>query len=90
MSTAEVVTEAGTATRTAMSKIAGLAAQNPAARRQPEKKPAETEPCISLEERFQMISEVAYFKAKRRGFLAGDELADWLAAEAEVDALLME
>ena len=36
-----------------------------------------------------MISEAAYFRAEQRGFLVGDDLADWLAAEAEVDALLL-
>jgi hypothetical protein len=35
-----------------------------------------------------MISEAAYLRAERRGFSPGYELDDWLAAEAEVDALL--
>ncbi len=35
-----------------------------------------------------MIAEAAYFRAERRGFSAGHELADWLEAEAEVDATL--
>jgi hypothetical protein len=49
----------------------------------------ETAPCISPEERFQMISEAAYFRAEQRGFVAGDDLADWLAAESGIDALLL-
>ncbi|HLZ96738.1 MAG TPA: DUF2934 domain-containing protein [Steroidobacteraceae bacterium] len=32
-----------------------------------------------------MIAEAAYFRAEKRGFRAGHELEDWLAAEADVD-----
>ncbi|MCA1973690.1 MAG: DUF2934 domain-containing protein [Caenispirillum sp.] len=39
-------------------------------------------------ERQRLIAEAAYFKAERRGFAAGGELADWIEAEAEIDALL--
>ena len=35
-----------------------------------------------------MIAEGAYLRAERRGFAPGHEEEDWLAAEAEVDALL--
>jgi hypothetical protein len=36
-----------------------------------------------------MISVAAYFHAEHRGFAGGgDALADWLAAEAEIDAML--
>jgi hypothetical protein len=35
-----------------------------------------------------MIAEAAYFRAEKRGFVAGGEMDDWLAAEADVDALL--
>ena len=41
-------------------------------------------------ERYRMIAEAAYFRAERRGFVAGSELQDWLAAEIEVDELLGE
>jgi hypothetical protein len=37
-----------------------------------------------------MIAESAYLRAERRGFVPGHEEQDWLAAEAEVDALLRE
>jgi len=37
---------------------------------------------------YQMISEKAYYRAEQRGFTPGEELADWLAAEMEVRALL--
>ena len=32
----------------------------------------------------QLISEAAYYRAKRRGFAPGHELDDWIQAEAEV------
>ena len=37
-------------------------------------------------DRESQIAVAAYFKAERRGFTEGHELADWLAAEQEVDA----
>lgn len=43
---------------------------------------------VSPEERERLIAEAAYFKAERRGFAEGDTLGDWIAAEAEIDALL--
>ena len=39
-------------------------------------------------ERLIMIAEAAYYRAERRGFEPGDQLKDWLEAEAEVDAWL--
>jgi hypothetical protein len=38
--------------------------------------------------RHTMIAEAAYFLAERRGFAPGQELDDWLQAEAEVDVLV--
>jgi hypothetical protein len=43
---------------------------------------------ISEDVRRGMIAEGAYLRAERRGFAPGHEAEDWLAAEAEVDALL--
>ncbi|HKT71731.1 MAG TPA: DUF2934 domain-containing protein [Steroidobacteraceae bacterium] len=43
---------------------------------------------VSPDVRRAMIAESAYLRAERRGFAPGHEEADWLAAEAEVDALL--
>ncbi len=37
-------------------------------------------------ERFRLIQERAYFKAKRRGFIPGHEVEDWLEAEREFDS----
>jgi Protein of unknown function (DUF2934) len=38
--------------------------------------------------REKMIAVAAYFRAEHRGFNCGDPVEDWLAAEAEVDAML--
>jgi hypothetical protein len=38
--------------------------------------------------REEMIAVAAYFRAEHRGFNCGDPVDDWLAAEAEVDAML--
>jgi hypothetical protein len=40
---------------------------------------------VSSEERERMIREEAYLRAEQRGFAPGNEMADWLAAESEVD-----
>jgi len=37
--------------------------------------------------RHTMTAEAAYYRAERRGFEAGHELDDWLAAEAEIRSL---
>ncbi len=34
------------------------------------------------------VAVAAYFLAEHRGFTGGDPLADWLAATAEIDAML--
>lgn len=34
------------------------------------------------------VAEAAYLRAERRGFRDGDPVADWIAAEHEVDAML--
>jgi hypothetical protein len=39
-------------------------------------------------DRFALVQLAAYVRAERRGFAPGHELADWLAAEAEVAATL--
>jgi len=59
----------------------------------PESKAAEGQPEFPenigfLEERERMIAEAAYFRAERRGFAQGNELLDWLEAEAEIDSLI--
>ena len=34
--------------------------------------------------RVQLVAEVAYFRAEQRGFEPGNDIRDWLDAEAEV------
>jgi hypothetical protein len=43
---------------------------------------------IDETQRREMIATSAYLRAEQRGFDGGSELADWLAAEEEVDAWL--
>lgn len=38
--------------------------------------------------REQMIAEAAYYRAERRGFSPGNEMSDWLEAEADVEHVL--
>ncbi len=45
---------------------------------------------VTEEQRRRMIADAAYFRAQRRGFDGGDPVADWLEAEAEIEARLRE
>jgi hypothetical protein len=45
-------------------------------------------PEISDVARRDMIERVAYLRAEQRGFAPGEEVADWLAAEREVELFL--
>ena len=40
---------------------------------------------LSEADRQQMIATAAYYRAEKRGFDNGDEVQDWLEAEAELD-----
>lgn len=40
------------------------------------------------DEHHEQIAVAAYFHAEHRGFNGGDPVADWLAAEAEINAAL--
>jgi len=40
--------------------------------------------------RRQLVAAEAYFRAERRGFAAGNELDDWVAAESAVDSRLQQ
>jgi hypothetical protein len=44
---------------------------------------------LAAEDRHRMISTAAYFRAQQRGFSGGDQVADWLSGEAEIDAMSM-
>jgi len=64
------------------------------AKRTPRKRAAATaEPTypkfVDPTQRAALIARAAYFRAQSRGFEPGHEQADWLAAEAEVDAELL-
>ncbi len=52
-------------------------------RQQSARKPDTAHPA----ERHSLIATAAYYRAQQRAFNGGDELSDWLAAEAEIDAL---
>jgi Protein of unknown function (DUF2934) len=56
--------------------------------RGPHDLPAHVPPSHAHPDREAMIREAAYRLAERRGFAAGGEIEDWLAAEAEVDQRL--
>lgn len=43
---------------------------------------------IDPDVRRELIAAEAYFRAERRGFTAGNELEDWVAAEMAVDSRL--
>ncbi len=58
----------------------------PRVRKKVVKAPAQVS--VSEDVRRGMIAQAAYLRAERRGFAPGGEHEDWLAAEAEVDALL--
>ena len=45
---------------------------------------------IDPDVRRQLVAAEAYFRAERRGFAAGNELDDWVAAEAAVDSRLQQ
>ncbi len=40
---------------------------------------------VTASERRQLVERAAYLRAAARGFEPGHEVADWLAAEAEID-----
>lgn len=54
----------------------------------PRKSPTRTKAAISASQRANYIEVAAYYIAARRDFAPGDAVADWLAAEGEIDALI--
>jgi hypothetical protein len=55
------------------------------------KKAAVAVPLVMTDDvRRQLVAAEAYFRAERRGFVAGNELEDWIAAEAVVDSQLQQ
>lgn len=61
-----------------------------AAKATPEAPPASAAvTSITKSDRQAMIATAAYYRAEKRHFMPGSELEDWIAAEAEIDTLLM-
>jgi len=50
--------------------------------------PAVQQPEISHQERYEMIANMAYFRAEQRGFEPGWEVHDWLESERIIDEQL--
>lgn len=79
------------ATRKTVSKSAAkpapARAAKPAASEPPQAaarpRPAQRTAAPTGAERYRWIAHAAYLKAERRGFVPGQEVEDWLAAEAE-------
>ena len=55
-------------------------------------KTSENEPDFICEEngadRNEMIATAAYYRSEKQGFNSGDEIRDWIEAEAEIDSRL--
>mgnify|MGYP001572689841 CR=1 FL=1 len=90
---ASVAKTAASATAAAKKPVAAKAAapkkavaRKPAAPKKPAAKRA-AKSIVTPEQRYCMVAEAAYFHAERHGFL-GDPVQDWIAAEAEIAALL--
>lgn len=45
----------------------------------------EDDPAPGADDRLEKIAVAAYYKAEARGFMPGQEMDDWLEAEAEID-----
>jgi hypothetical protein len=53
-------------------------------------KPTAKKKSVAPEQRHSYIEVAAYYIAERRGFVGGNEIDDWAAAEAEIDRLLVD
>lgn len=90
MATTEAIVRPGVAART------GADVREPVVRREARRvetlavEPLMDSRACSGEDRYRMIAEAAYYRAESRGFAAGGDLDDWLAAEIEVDEILAE
>ena len=66
------------------SKARGFRSQQHAGKADHAGSPAAASDCP----REQMIAEAAYYRAEQRGFAPGNEMSDWLQAEADVEGCL--
>jgi hypothetical protein len=46
-------------------------------------------PLIPASLRLDMIRDAAYFRAEARGFAPGKQIEDWIAAEQDIDELIL-
>ena len=65
-----------------------MAISNLDSKRKASKTASQAPRTISAEERYRMIAEAAYYRAEQRGFQNEGPVADWLAAEKEIDKRL--
>ncbi|HQT26307.1 MAG TPA: DUF2934 domain-containing protein [Burkholderiales bacterium] len=80
-----------TAAKTETAAKSATAAKSTAAAEAPKRtvSRAKKDPQISPELRHRMIADAAYYRAKKFGSSGtGEDLVHWLAAEAEIDAML--
>jgi hypothetical protein len=84
---APVVPAADVAPRVAVTVAPAPAAPTPAA---PTRATAPAPRTVSAAERLRMVAEAAYYRARQRGSAPGDPVRDWIEAEAEIDAQLLE
>ncbi|WP_144408201.1 DUF2934 domain-containing protein [Sulfuricella sp. T08] len=82
---------------TVKSKSEGKKAPSPlvpksaaAKKSQPGPSASEQKMPVTPEQRYQMITEAAYFHAEQRGFVGGDPVLDWLEAEAAIDCIIQQ
>ena len=88
-SAAKTAKGAATGKKPAATPKAGVPAKV-AATRKPRAAPSRRGTTVPEEQRRHYVEVAAYYIAERRGFAPGDPLADWAAAEAEIDRLLAE
>jgi len=50
----------------------------------------ETAAMVDPQTRQQMIEEAAFYIAEKRGFQGGSSMDDWLTAETQIDAQIMQ
>lgn len=69
-------------------KVVAVAPKKTAAPKKPAAKRATAaKSTVTPEQRYCMVAEAAYYHAERQGFM-GDPVQNWIAAEAEIAALL--
>jgi hypothetical protein len=85
---AKVAKPAATAKPTVAAAKPAVAKKAASAAKPAATKKAAAKITVSLEQRYKMICDAAYFKAEKRGFSPENETQDWLDAEAEINKLL--